>query len=55
MPKTNKIIFCDKCNRYIDKYYYGFHCQTKKHLLGISSERQLKLTKTYTQCTLIFN
>ena len=56
MPsKPHKTIFCKRCNRNIDKYYYAFHCKTKKHLLGISSEKEIQLKKKYTQCILIFD
>lgn len=48
-------IYCERCNKFIDKYYFNYHCNTKKHLLGISKSLEPKLNKEFKQCVLIFN
>ncbi|MFT6497694.1 MAG: hypothetical protein ACJATM_001317 [Alphaproteobacteria bacterium] len=48
-------VYCTRCDKWIDKYYYGYHCNTKKHLLGLSKNLENQLRKDYKHCVLIFN
>jgi hypothetical protein len=51
----NRKVYCSKCNKYIDKYYFNIHTRTRKHLLGISAKKQNKLEIKFSKCVLIFD
>ena len=44
-------IYCNKCDKFVAKY----HCNTKKHILGLSKNLEHQLRKDYKKVTLIFN
>jgi len=48
-------VYCKRCDKWVDKYYYGYHCNTKKHLLGLSKNLENQLRRDYKKCVLIFN
>jgi len=48
-------IYCNKCDKFVAKYYYSYHCNTKKHILGLSKNLESQLRKDYKKVTLIFN
>jgi hypothetical protein len=56
MNKNECFIFCELCNKKINKYYFKKHMNTKKHnYINLDKKKDLRLKKHNKIITLIFD